>query len=58
LPPELRHLTTRENRDDHLGQGLAVRGTAVVDLPHTTVLVPPDVSAALDEGGNIVMELR
>ena len=56
-PRERRELPTLVFRGEHLGEGWAARGPAVVDLPHTTVLVPPDASAAADEDGNIVLEL-
>lgn len=45
-------------RADHLHEGLAIDGLAIVELPDTTVVVGPDQTAGVDGLGNIVIENR
>jgi N-methylhydantoinase A len=40
-----------------LGAGLTLDGPAIVDLPDTTVVVPPGASARVDRMGSIVIEV-
>jgi N-methylhydantoinase A len=49
-------LDTPVLREGDLGPGWSTAGPAVIELPDTTVLVPPDFSASLDELGSICLE--
>jgi len=40
-----------------LGVGHAVDGPAIIELPHTTLVVPPGYTATVDSYGNCVIEL-
>jgi N-methylhydantoinase A len=40
-----------------LGGGAAVKGPAIIELPFTTALVPPDHKVAVDPFMNLVMEV-
>lgn len=52
--------STRETRiydGQSLAVGHAVDGPAVIELPHTTLVVPPDYRAVIDEFGDCVIAL-
>lgn len=40
-----------------LGPGHSVQGPAVIELPHTTITIPPSYKAVVDELGDCVIEL-
>ena len=40
-----------------LAPGHEVEGPAVVELPHTTIAIPPEYKAVVDELGDCVIEL-
>jgi N-methylhydantoinase A len=42
---------------ERLRAGVAVRGPAVIELPFTTTLVPPDYRVTVDPYMNLVMEV-
>jgi N-methylhydantoinase A len=56
-PSEGQHVPTRVFRGEHLQLGWRTEGPAVVDLPHTTIVVPPGDVAYVDSFQNVVLEL-
>ncbi|MCW3020571.1 MAG: hydantoinase/oxoprolinase family protein, partial [Solirubrobacterales bacterium] len=42
-------------RHEHLAAGWSASGPAILELPDTTIALPPDYDAALDELGSIVL---
>jgi N-methylhydantoinase A len=56
-PRERRALDSAIIAGDTLGPGHEVSGPAVIELPHTTIAVPPGYRAVVDELGDCVIEL-
>jgi N-methylhydantoinase A len=56
-PREGESLTTRIFDGTSLSPGDQLDGPAIIELPHTTIVVPPRYSAAIDEFGDCVIEL-
>lgn len=56
--PERRLIDTPVYDYGLLGRGARVKGPAVVELPFTTTLVPPDFQITVDDYANLVMEVR
>jgi N-methylhydantoinase A len=56
--PERRFIDTDIYDYSLLGPGARVKGPAVIELPFTTTLVPPDFKVTVDEYLNIIMELE
>jgi N-methylhydantoinase A len=56
-PSEGRQLPTRVFRGEHLHPGWRAEGPAVLDLPHTTVVIPPGDVGHVDRFQNVVLEL-
>jgi N-methylhydantoinase A len=56
--PEKKFLDTNVYDYLRLGVGARVAGPAVIELPFTTTLVPPDFQVSVDPYLNLVMELR
>jgi N-methylhydantoinase A len=48
-------LPTRVFRDVDLTSGWRTQGPAVLELPDTTIVIPPDFAASLDDYGNVVL---
>ena len=55
--PERRSIDTPVYNYELLGVGATVRGPAIVELPFTTTLVPPEHRVTVDPYMNLVMEL-
>jgi N-methylhydantoinase A len=49
-------LETAVYRADNLTNDWATDGPAIIELPDTTVLVPPDFAASIDPLGNVVLQ--
>jgi N-methylhydantoinase A len=56
--PDRKFIDTPVYNYDRLGVGAVVRGPAVIELPFTTALVPPDHKVTVDPYMNLVMEVR
>lgn len=56
-PRERRAIDSSIVAGDSLGPGHAVAGPAVIELPHTTIAIPPGYTARVDELGDCVIEL-
>jgi N-methylhydantoinase A len=55
--PERRFIETPVYDYARLGVGATVRGPAIIELPFTTVLVPPAHKVTVDPYMNLVMEV-
>jgi N-methylhydantoinase A len=55
--PERRLLDTPVYNYEKLGVGATIRGPAIVELPFTTTLLPPDHKITVDPYMNLVMEM-
>jgi N-methylhydantoinase A len=55
--PERKSFDTPVYNYEWLGVGATVRGPAIVELPFTTTLLPPDHKITVDSYMNLVMEL-
>jgi N-methylhydantoinase A/oxoprolinase/acetone carboxylase beta subunit len=42
-------------RHEHLGPGWSASGPAILELPDTTIALPPDYHASVDELGSILL---
>jgi N-methylhydantoinase A len=56
--PERQFIDTQVYDYGLLGRGARVKGPAVIELPFTTTLVPPDFQITVDDYANLVMEVR
>jgi N-methylhydantoinase A len=56
--PERKFIETPVYDYERLGVGAAVKGPAVIELPFTTALVPPDHRVTVDPYMNLVMEVQ
>ena len=56
--PERKFIETPVYDYERLGVGAAVKGPAVIELPFTTALVPPDHRVTVDPYMNLVMEAQ
>ncbi|HEV7769455.1 MAG TPA: hydantoinase/oxoprolinase family protein [Solirubrobacterales bacterium] len=56
-PRERKAMESKIVAGDSLGPGHLVEGPAVIELPHTTIAVPPGYKAAVDELGDCVIDL-
>ena len=56
--PERRLIDTQVYDYARLGAGTRIQGPAVIELPFTTTLVPPDFRVTVDDYANLVMEIR
>jgi len=55
--PERRFIETPVYDYQGLAVGTTVRGPAIIELPFTTTLVPPDHKVNVDPYANLVMEV-
>jgi N-methylhydantoinase A len=55
--PERKLIDTPVYDYGRLGVGAIVRGPAIMELPFTTALVPPDYKVSIDPYGNLVMQV-
>jgi len=55
--PQRKFIDTPVYDYERLGVGAAVKGPAIIELPFTTTLVPPDHKVAVDPYMNLVMEV-
>jgi len=55
--PQRKFIDTPVYDYERLGVGAAVKGPAIIELPFTTTLVPPDHKIAVDPFMNLVMEV-
>jgi N-methylhydantoinase A len=55
--PERKSFDTPVYNYELLGVGATIRGPAIVELPFTTTLLPPDHKITVDPYMNLVMEL-
>ena len=55
--PERKLIDTPVYDYERLGAGATVRGPAIVELPFTTTLVPPEHKVTVDRYMNLVMEV-
>jgi N-methylhydantoinase A len=55
--PQRKFIDTPVYDYERLGVGAAVKGPAIIELPFTTTLVPPDHKVAVDPFMNLVMEV-
>ncbi|MBI2179445.1 MAG: hydantoinase/oxoprolinase family protein [Deltaproteobacteria bacterium] len=55
--PQRKFIDTPVYDYDRLGVGAAVKGPAIIELPFTTTLVPPDHKVTVDSYMNLVMEV-
>jgi N-methylhydantoinase A len=56
--PERKRIDTPVFDYDGLGVGTVLKGPAVIELPFTTTLVPPDCKVSVDPYRNLVMEVH
>lgn len=56
--PERRFIDAQVYDYARLRAGTRIHGPAVIELPFTTTLVPPDFRVTVDDYANLVMELR
>ncbi len=56
--PERRFIDAQVYDYTRLRVGTRIHGPAVIELPFTTTLVPPDYRVTMDDYANLVMELR
>jgi N-methylhydantoinase A len=56
--PERKRIDTPVFDYEGLGVGTALKGPAVIELPFTTTLVPPDYKITVDPYRNLVMEVH
>jgi N-methylhydantoinase A/oxoprolinase/acetone carboxylase beta subunit len=55
--PQRKFIDTPVYDYERLGVGAAVKGPAIIELPFTTTLVPPDHKITVDLYMNLVMEV-
>jgi N-methylhydantoinase A len=55
--PQRKFIDTPVYDYGRLSVGAAVKGPAIIELPFTTTLVPPDHKVAVDSYMNLVMEV-
>jgi N-methylhydantoinase A/oxoprolinase/acetone carboxylase beta subunit len=55
--PERKSIDTPVYDYEILGVGTTIRGPAIVELPFTTTLIPPEHKITVDPYMNLVMEL-
>jgi N-methylhydantoinase A/oxoprolinase/acetone carboxylase beta subunit len=55
--PQRKFINTPVYDYEWLGIGTLVRGPAIIELPFTTTLVPPEHKVSVDPYRNLVMEV-